>query len=95
MTEFADLGATVASLTKSIASLLEAGKHAKPSFAADCPATFPAAPAIQEPRLQLIETLTDLLHLATGAGDYLFLHGGLFVSNEYFGSALQPNLTSR
>ena len=75
------LGASVASLSKTLASQLEAGHYPKPSFAADGPAAFPPDPEIQEPRLKLIEALSDLLSLATGPLDYLFLHGGLIVSN--------------
>ena len=80
MADLETLGTTVASLSKTFASQLEAAHYPKPSFAAESPATFPPEPEIQEPRLQLIEALTDLLNLATGAGDYLFLHSGLFVS---------------
>lgn len=47
------------------------------------PATFTPKPEIQEPRLQLIEALMDLLILATGAGDCLFLQGRLFVSTVH------------
>jgi hypothetical protein len=73
------LGAEVARLSRTVAARLQKGNHPKPSFAADGPATFPHDLEIQQPRLQLIEALTDLLYLATGAGDYLFLHGGFFV----------------
>ncbi|KAK4234121.1 6-hydroxytryprostatin B O-methyltransferase [Achaetomium macrosporum] len=71
------LGAAVADLTKTLASKLQAANYPKPSFAADSPATFPLEDEIQKPRQQLIDTLTDLLHLATGPSDFLFLHGGL------------------
>lgn len=84
MAELETLGATIADLSKTLASRLQEGSYPKPSFAADSPPGFPPKAEIQGPRLQLIEALTDLLHLATGAGDYLFLHGGLFVSISNF-----------
>jgi hypothetical protein len=84
MADIETLGASVASLSKIIAERLEAAKFPKPSFGKDTPAVFPPQPQIQEPRLQLIETLTDLLLLATGPGDYHFLHGGLFVRISLF-----------
>ena len=80
MADIETLGSTVATLSKTFASQLEASHFPKPSFAADSPAIYPPKPEIQEPRLQLIDALTDLLNLATGAGDYLFLQGGLLVS---------------
>ncbi|PPJ60938.1 hypothetical protein CBER1_08600 [Cercospora berteroae] len=76
------LGAKVASLTTVLAAQLDAGNHPKPSFKQDGPAAYPPNASIQEPRHQLIDTLTDLLLLATGASDYFFLHGGLFINHE-------------
>ncbi|KAF2209135.1 hypothetical protein CERZMDRAFT_87114 [Cercospora zeae-maydis SCOH1-5] len=72
------LGARVASLATVLAAQLDAGKHPKPSFSQDGPASYPNDASIQVPRHQLIDSLTDLLLLATGASDYFFLHGGLF-----------------
>ncbi|KAK4141032.1 6-hydroxytryprostatin B O-methyltransferase [Dichotomopilus funicola] len=76
------MGAEVAVLATTVAAALEKGGHPQPSFAADSPATFPPDADIQQPRLRLIEVLTDLLYLATGAGDYLFLHGGFFLNHD-------------
>ncbi|GIZ46893.1 hypothetical protein CKM354_000999900 [Cercospora kikuchii] len=76
------LGAKVASLSTILAAQLNAGKHPKPSFQKDGPASYPSDPAIQVPRHQLIDALNDLLLLATGASDYFFLHGGLFINHE-------------
>ncbi|KAH6635099.1 O-methyltransferase-domain-containing protein [Chaetomium sp. MPI-SDFR-AT-0129] len=76
------MGAEVAALATTVAAALEKGGHPQPSFAADSPATFPPDADIQQPRLRLIEVLTDLLYLATGAGDYLFLHGGFFLNHD-------------
>ena len=78
-TDLEMLGVAVAQLSKTLADRLQAADCPKPSFAADSPGTFPSDPDIRQPRLQLIEALTDLLYLATGASDYLFLHAGLFV----------------
>lgn len=77
------LGAKVAGLTTILAAQLNTGNHPKPSFQQDGPAAYPPSRSIQEPRHQLIDTLTDLLLLATGASDYFFLHGGLFVSRSH------------
>lgn len=66
------LGATVAKLSKELSMQLKAVNHPEPSFAADGPVALPPTPDIQVPRLQLIETLMDMLHLATGPSEYIF-----------------------
>lgn len=62
----------VAELTATITSYLNSEGLPQPSFAADSPAQYPAVPEITEPRMILIQSLSDMLHLALGGRDYIF-----------------------
>lgn len=66
------LSAKVAQLTWSITSYLNSEGLPQPSFAAAGPAAFPAAPELTASRMMLIQSLTDMLHLARGGRDYIF-----------------------
>lgn len=66
------LGATMAELSKVLTTQLKAANHPEPSFAADAPVALPPTPDIRAPRLQLIETLMDMLHLVTRPSEYIF-----------------------
>jgi hypothetical protein len=67
------LAGNIAELTKSITSYLKAEGLPAPSFAADAPAEYPAAPEITGPRLMLVQALMDMLHLAMGSKDFVLM----------------------
>lgn len=66
------LAAKVAELTSTITNYLSSEGLPQPSFAADAPAQYPAVPEVTQPRLKLIQSLSDMLHLALGGRDYIF-----------------------
>ena len=80
MANLQSLGVEVAELSKALSLQLQAGKHPQPSFASDSPSNYPHDPAIQLTRLRLLEKARDLLYLATGPADFVFLEICLFVS---------------
>jgi hypothetical protein len=75
------LAATVQHLTKSLLEGLAAADFPQPSFAPDAPPQLPPVPEIQGPRLQLVEALMKMLHLAMGPSEY-FLQLGFGVSHS-------------
>jgi len=66
------LAAKVAQLTWSITSYLNSEGLPQPSFAVDGPAAYPATPELTASRMMLIQSLTDMLHLARGGRDFIF-----------------------
>jgi hypothetical protein len=64
-------GNRIAELAAILSAELRNANHPEPSFAADGPFALPATPEIQGVRLQLIEHLMDMLHLATGPTEYV------------------------
>ena len=73
------LGSTIADLSQSLASQLEALGQPEPSFAIDSPASLPQSPDIQGTRLKLLGTLETLHHLVVGPSDFWFQQS-MFVS---------------
>lgn len=73
------LAGTVSELTAVLTNGLKAANFPQPSFAPDAPAQLPPSPDIQGPRLQLVEALMNMLHLAMGPSEY-FLQLGFGVS---------------
>ncbi|KAL4780404.1 O-methyltransferase [Aspergillus varians] len=71
--DFESLGANVSTLCSTIAARLKGENQPLPSFAPDSPARFPNDPLLQKSRQELITILTDLLYLASGPADYLFI----------------------
>jgi hypothetical protein len=67
------LAAKISESTKAIISYLHAEKLPEPSFAADGPSDYPKVPEVQGPRMELIEAAMDLLRMALGPKDYIFL----------------------
>ncbi|EHK16303.1 uncharacterized protein TRIVIDRAFT_196109 [Trichoderma virens Gv29-8] len=65
------LAARVLNLTTVLTTALQERNSPQPSFSQDAPDFLSPAPEVQGPRLQLIETLTKMLHLATGPTEYL------------------------
>lgn len=65
------LAARVADLTTTLTTALQERNSPQPSFSQDAPDLLSPAPEVQNPRLQLVETLTKMLHLATGPTEYL------------------------
>lgn len=67
------LASKVAGLTNTITAYLES--HGLPSitFAAESEAEYALESELTEPRMQLIEALTDMLHLAKGGKDFIFM----------------------
>ncbi|KAK5166026.1 uncharacterized protein LTR77_008287 [Saxophila tyrrhenica] len=76
------LGADVATLSRILALQLAATGSPKPTLAANGAPAFPLDRRVQEPRLELIEKATDLLHLATGANDYWYFQAGLYLNYD-------------
>ena len=72
------LGSSIAELSKSLASQLQALNHPEPSFAPNAPPSLPQTPKIQAARLQLMDSLMSFLHLLTGPREF-WLHQLLFV----------------
>lgn len=66
------LAAKVAQLTWAITSYLNSEGLPQPSFAPDGPDHYPAAPELTGPRMMLIQSLTDMLHLVRGGRDFIF-----------------------
>lgn len=73
------LAARVVDLTTTLTTALQERNSPQPSFSEDAPEFLSPAPEVQGPRLQLVETLTKMLHLATGPTEYL-IQQCLFVS---------------
>lgn len=69
------LAAAISQLTETLTSGLRAANFPEPSFAADAPPQLPPSPAIQGPRLQLVEALMNMLHLAVGPTEYFLQLG--------------------
>ncbi|KAL1840070.1 hypothetical protein VTK73DRAFT_3857 [Phialemonium thermophilum] len=70
-----ELAARVVDLTGRITSYLTAQGLPQPSFARDGGLEeYPEAPQVKGPRMRLIETLWDMLHLAMGGKDYVFMN---------------------
>ncbi|KAH0522998.1 hypothetical protein TsFJ059_008058 [Trichoderma semiorbis] len=65
------LAARVVELTTTLTTALQERNSPQPSFSEDAPELLSPAPEVQGPRLQLVETLTKMLHLATGPTEYL------------------------
>lgn len=86
------LATSITKLSNTLTQGLKDANFPQPSFAADAPAQLPPNPAIQGPRLQLVEALMKMLHLAMGPSEY-FLQLGLGVS-EYTVTMTTCNLLS-
>lgn len=67
------LAAKVGELTNAVTSYLRSEGLPPLSFAADSDAQYPVAKELTEPRLKLIGVLSDMLHLARGGRDFIFL----------------------
>ncbi|KAL7943599.1 O-methyltransferase domain-containing protein [Trichoderma barbatum] len=65
------LAVRVLNLTTALTTALQEHNSPQPSFSRDAPDFLSPAPEVQGPRLQLVETLTKMLHLATGPTEYL------------------------
>lgn len=73
------LAAAITQAASTISSYIDEHKLPAPSFAEDGPERYPMAPEVQIARLQLMESATDLLHLAMGPESYSLMHP-VFVS---------------
>ena len=67
------LAAKITESTNTILSHLRAEGHPEPSFSADGPSDYPNVPAVQGPRMALIDAALDMLRMAMGPKDYIFL----------------------
>ena len=59
---------------ESMSEYMEANDLTAPTFAADSVESYPEAPMVHTARMKLIETLIEMLHLATSPSEYLFWH---------------------
>lgn len=83
------LAAAITKAASTISSYIDEHKLPAPSFAEDGPERYPTAPEVQLARLQLLESATDLLHLAMGPESYSLM-SPVFVS-----TSLQYAIASR
>ncbi|KAL7793744.1 O-methyltransferase domain-containing protein [Trichoderma ceciliae] len=65
------LAARVVNLSTTLTAALQESNSPLPSFSQDAPESLSPAPEVQGPRLQLIETLMKMLHLATGPSEFM------------------------
>lgn len=65
--------AKVTELTTALTSHLESDGLPSVSFAADSKAEYALGPELTGARMKLIEALTDMLHLAKGGKDFIFM----------------------
>ncbi|KAH8885611.1 O-methyltransferase [Thozetella sp. PMI_491] len=75
------LGATIAELTKTLSTQLQAAKIPELSFAPDAPASLPPTPEVQIARTKLQEALLTLNHLVTGPHEF-WLREAFAMSND-------------
>ena len=68
------LAATITQAASTISSYLDKHKLPAPSFAEDGLERYPMAPEVQLARLKLLESATDLLHLAMGPESYSLMN---------------------
>ena len=66
-----NLASRVAHHARAISSYINDHGLIAPSFAADNVAEYPKVPEVQGARLELIESLIDMLHLAIGGSEYI------------------------
>ena len=69
----ASLAAKVVELTNTLTAYLESNGLPSVTFAADSEAEYALESELTGPRMKLIEALTDMLHLAKGGKDFIFM----------------------
>lgn len=67
------LASKISDQSKAITTYLSANGLRAPSFEGNNVAEYPPIPEVQEARLMLIESLMDMLHLAMGGSEYIFI----------------------
>jgi hypothetical protein len=82
-TTLTEMAGKINELANNIDGYMKEKELRAPTFAADSVESYPEALELQGVRMSLIETLTEMLHLAISPSEYLLWHSltvcGLFI----------------